>query len=208
MASASPVLIFPRASLEQSAITAQRQRANKAAQALARGSSTINNLTARLLRPTDFNNTQVPTGANILARLSNPVALVANTYATDVFPNCTPGQNQGIVLTHFTVFSAVPFIDEVTVYVGALKVAVFTLEELYAQGGAQSKVGYLFDPIMVPPTNHLRIDLLSSVPLAIGAEQFGLGGYIGEIVGYTVNLQDNNEDDLVAQFDAGNRVPS
>ena len=65
MASTTPVLIFPRASLEQSAITAQRQRANKASLALARGSSTINNLTSRLLRATDFNNTQTPTGANI-----------------------------------------------------------------------------------------------------------------------------------------------
>lgn len=208
MASTTPVLIFPRASLEQSAITAQRQRANKAALALARGSSTINNLTSRLLRATDFNNTQTPTGANILSRMSNPVATVANTYATDIYPNCTPGQNQGLVLTHFTVFSAVPFIDELTIYVGALKVAVVPLEEIYAQGGAQSKVGYFFDPIMVPPTNHLRVDVLTSVPLAIGAEQFGLGGYMGEIVGYTVNLQDNNEDDLVAQYDAGNRVPS
>lgn len=201
-----PILMFPRASLEQSAITSLRQRSNKAAQALARGGSTIANITARQGRPTDINNTQTPTGVNILARLSNPVALTANVYATDVFPNFTTQQTQGVCIHEFTTLSAVPFIDEITIYVASLKVAVIPLAELYAQGGAQSKTGFFFDPILVPAQTHCRFDLLSSVNLPIGQEQFGIGFYFGEAWGVTVNPQDQVLNDLVGQYDQGNLV--
>ena len=205
MASKRPVLGFPRATLDQSVITSVRQRSNKAAVALARGGSTIANLIARPLRPSDVNNTATPTGANILARLSSP-ALAANVYNTDVWPNLITQQTQGIVLNSFVVFSAVPFIDEITLWVGALPVAVVTFNELYAQGRPAAQELFFFDPIMVPAQTHLRIDLLSSVTMAAGAEQYGLAGYVGEAVAKTVNLQDNSLDDLVGQFDRGNLV--
>jgi hypothetical protein len=179
-----PVLIFPRASLDQGAITAMRRRANIIAQELARGTNSAADIIPRPLRATDVNG-----GVNVLGRLTNPNALVADTYATDQFPNWTPSQAQGMVLYGYTVLAGVPLIDEITITVGADVLGILPLDEIYAQGGPEAKVGFLFEPIAIPPTLHCKIDLLSNSAVVANSESFAFIGYVGEAAGTKVGNQ-------------------
>jgi hypothetical protein len=177
-----PVLIFPRASLDQGAITAMRQRANIIAQELARGTNSAADIIPRPLRATDV------MGGTLTGRLSNPV-LAANVYYPDAFPNFTPTQAQGFVLMGFVVLASAPAIDEITITVGSDVLAILPLDETYAQGGSQAKVGFFFEPIAIPPTLHCKIDLLSNAIVLVNAEVFSLIGYVGEASGTRVGTQ-------------------
>jgi hypothetical protein len=179
-----PVLIFPRASLDQGSITAMRRRANIIAQELARGTNSAADIIPRPLRATDING-----GTNVLGRLTNPNALVANVYNPDVFPNWTPSQAQGMVVYGFVVLAATPLIDEITITVGADVLGILPLDEIYAQGGPEAKVGFFFEPIAIPPTLHCKVDLLSNQAVVANSEAFGFIGYVGEAAGTKVGNQ-------------------
>lgn len=179
-----PVLIFPRASLDQGSITAMRRRANIIAQELARGTNSAADIIPRPLRATDVNG-----GTNVLGRLTNPNALVADTYAADQFPNWTPSQAQGMVLYGYVCLSATPLIDEITITVGADVLGILPLDEIYAQGGPEAKVGFLFEPIAIPPTLHCKIDLLAHSAVVANSEAFAFIGYVGEAAGTKVGNQ-------------------
>lgn len=179
-----PVLIFPRASLDQGTITAMRRRANIIAQELARGTNSAADIIPRPLRCTDING-----GTNVLGRLTNPNALVADTYATDQFPNWTPSQAQGMVIMGIVILAATPLIDEITVTIGADVLGILPLDEIYAQGGPEAKVGFLFEPIACPPTLHVKIDLLAHSAVVANSEPFAFIGYVGEAAGTKVGNQ-------------------
>jgi len=181
-----PVNLFPRSALDQGDITRMRQRAATVVQDLARGTNAVANLIYRNFRPADT----TLNGATVQGHLVNPSALTANTYLTDIFTNCTTKQSQAFGIFGIELQNATPTLDEVTVYVGSDIVAVLPLQEIKSPGaGTTPQIGYIFDPIWVPPQTHLRIDLLSGTGQTISLENFALIGYVGEPSGTTVNAQ-------------------
>ena len=179
-----PVNLFPRASVDQGAITQMRQKSGKVVQDLARGTNSVANLLYRNLRATDVE------GGTLTGHLVNPSALTANQYATDVFPNFTTKQTQAFAIFGIALLNDAPTLDEVTIYVGADIVAVLPLGEIKAPAsGTTPQEGYIFDPVWVPPQTHCRIDLLSGDGQTISLEAFNLIGYVGEKSGDTVNAQ-------------------
>jgi hypothetical protein len=160
-----------------------RQRANIIAQELARGTNTAADIIPRPLRATDV------MGGTLTGRLNNTAALVANVMLPDVWPNFTPTQAQGFVLMGIVCLAATPQIDEMTITVGADVLAILPLDEVYAQGGAQAKVGFFFEPVAIPPTLHCKIDLLSTAGVLINAESIAFIGYVGEAAGTRVGTQ-------------------
>ena len=161
-----------------------RRRANVIAQELARGTNSAADIIPRPLRCTDVNG-----GTNVLGRLTNPGALVADTYSADVFPNWTPTQAQGMVLYGYVCLAATPLIDEITITVGADVLGILPLDEIYAQGGPEAKVGFIFEPIAIPPTLHCKIDLLAHSAVVANSESFAFIGYVGEAAGTKVGNQ-------------------
>src|SRR5215472_6705585 len=129
---------------------------------------------------TDFNN-----GTN-LGRLNNPVALVANTPAVDVFSTFTLASFQSLVLFGIALIGPAFAIDEIQLAVGvgsSQMLAKIPLDQLYAE---QDTIGY-FDPVVWNPLEHVAINMLSSAGALINTETFQFLGYMGEQRGRQVN---------------------
>lgn len=178
-----PVNLFPRASVDQGAITQMRQKSAQVVQDLARGTNSVANLLYRNLRATDVY-------GSLQGHLTNPAALVDDTYLVDAFPLFTTTQTQAFAIFGIALLNDAPTLDEITVYVGADIVAVLPLGEIKAPAsGTTPQEGYIFDPVWIPPQTHCRIDLLSGDGQTISTELFNLIGYVGEKSGDTVNAQ-------------------
>lgn len=121
----------------------------------------------------------------VTGRANNQVALTANTLATDTFANFTLTATQALGIYGFTAMAANPLIDEVDFQAGsALTLAKIHLDEIY--GHIQPTMGYIVDPIIWQPLEHVNISLLAGSAVSINAESFALLGYLAEQAGKNV----------------------
>lgn len=139
---------------------------------IVRSTSGVIDLVYRNVRPTDFQN------GTVTGRLNNPNALVANTYATDQWPNFTLTSTQALGIFGYAAIGANPQIDELTFIAGPVTLSITPLDVLYAE--VDRVKAYIIDPIVWGPTEHVRIDVLAGAAVAQFAEQFAFEGIIVE----------------------------
>ena len=186
-----PNRFYPRNAVDQGAITQTRQKAAQIVQTLAASVNAASDLMYRDLLPRDF----TQNGATDLGYLTNPAALVANTWLNNVFPDAVTKTTQafailGIALRNTAGSATPPRLDAVEIMVASKLVVYAPLSEIQAPAaGTTPQEGYWFEPVWVPPQTQLTINLLSGTGQTISTEQFVFIGVVGEKEGDLTNSQ-------------------
>jgi hypothetical protein len=175
-------VLIPSAKIDYSQVTAIRMAARAKAQDAVRG--TVGQTTVvRDFMAFDANNQAA--GAARYARLSNRVALVAETWDVNDNPAYLLPNNKSIAIFGYEALSATPLIDAIRFTLGSVvALAIFALAPIYADMG--SAIGYFDPPVFYAPGQSFQYDLLSEVAVGAGAEPFHLLGYVSEPGGTNV----------------------
>ena len=180
------VNLYARSSVSQDFVNDLRLRAANVVQDLAGASASDSNLNYRQLAGTDF----TTNGATVQGHLTNPVALVANTWSADIATGFTPQQGAGFVLYGVVLEDATSSLDAIQIAVGAVPIAIIQLHEMKSPGaGTTPQTGFLSEMVWVQSPVHCAITLLAGSAVGQSVENFMFLGFYGGIDGVGVQSQ-------------------
>jgi len=184
------IIVVPRAEVTPQQVYQLRNTAQQLAQQLAHAANGGGDLVSRAVSPADLFSGGGIGGARAVARLRNPVALRADTWAHDVYRGTEAQPRAAIALYGYEALSRWPRIDAMRLGTAAVTFAELQLAPLYAyppderdENGVLlyplQRVGY-FNPVYIAPTQRLVLSMLASRDLRAGREEFCFLGVISE----------------------------
>lgn len=187
-------VLFPATEIHPAKVDDLRRFVLRQLSDLCRQASGSADVIARSLRAGDVEGSvETAVGLREVARLRNPVALVADTWARDVYPGVEVPKNAAWGVFGVALVSERPALDCISLGVGGVPVAELSTtvlcafpredEDVPVDTPPRWRLGYVAQPVLVGPGEHLSIGLLAHRPVVVGGEDIVLIGYVVEPVG-------------------------